>query len=388
MKKHLVNFIIFGAFSLPLFLWLSWVVAPSKKTNILIVDKTVLTDKGLEHNAFDWVLAHLKYDKKDGTRYKVDKDYRGFFPHQNGKYVISDLSTLTENQLDSLAGCTDLCYYTDTYGIYYNEWFQNRNLTEHSEKIYGGLDENDVLFLQKMKIAKKLILAEFNFFATPTPASIRVKAENLFGLRWSGWTGRFFDQLDTIKNPDLPGWVPRLYKSQHLGKWPFTKSGVVFIHSDETIVILEKETDLKEEVPVVKSFDYGIQKFSLPKEINYPYWFDITLSTDTTNKVISYYELKANLHGDSILQHFNIPKIFPAVFENLMGSPFYYFCGDFTDSPIQKAFYQLTGIEYLKMFVLSESDNIDRSPFFWRFYLPMTSKILADYYNPKKEKKK
>jgi hypothetical protein len=380
MRKKLINIALFGFLLLPLILWLLWIIKPSHKANIIVMDKTVLTKYALEHRAFDWVLDHRKYLKPNGDFYSPQRDYLGFFPLDNGRFLINDLSKLTEKQLDSLSTCSDMTYFTDTYGVYDNEWYEKKDLAEHSEKVYGGLDKNDVLYLKKMKEKKKLILAEFNFFATPTSNTERAEAEHLLGLKWSGWTGRYFEQLDTLKNPELPKWVVRLYKEQHRDKWPFTKPGIVFIHSDETIAILEKETNLKFEVPLVKSFSYGVEKFSIPKEIRYPYWFEITLSTDTNNRVISYYELSPNETGDSILHHHNIPPIFPAAFENTGASPYYYFCGDFTDVPIHKTFDKIIGMEYLKMFVLNESDLNDRTPFFWRYYLPMTSKILDNYF--------
>ena len=379
MRKKIINTVFFGFILLPLVLWMLWILKPSHKANIIIVDKTVLTEFGLEHRAFDWVLTHRKFIKPNGQDYSPRRDYLGFFPLKNGKYQIHDLSKFTDKQLDSLSSYSDMTYFTDTYGVYANEWYRKKDLTEHSEKIYGGLDKNDISYLKMMKEKKKLIVAEFNFFATPTSASEKTEAEQLLGLKWSGWTGRYFEQLDTLKNPALPKWVVRLYCDQHQHKWPFTKPGIVFVHSDETIVILEKESDLKYEVPVVKSFIYGVEKFKIPREIRYPYWFDITLSTDTNNRVISYYELSPNEKGDSILHHHNIPKIFPAAFENIKSSPYYYFCGDFTDSPIDRTFDQLIGMEYFKMFVLNKSDLNDRTPFFWRYYLPLTSVILDNY---------
>lgn len=380
MKRILLNITLFGFIFLPLILWSLWIFKPSYRANVLIMDKTVLTKIGLEHRAFDWVLHHRKYFKPNGDSYSPESDYLGFFPLENDSFSTKDLSKLTEEQIDSLSRITDMTYFTDTYGIYDNEWYRKKDLGEHSAKVYGGLDKNDVLFLKKMKERKKLILAEFNLFATPTSNRERIEGENILGLKWSGWTGRYFEQLDTIKNPELPKWVVRLYKKQHKNKWPFTNPGIVFVHSDETIAILEKETDLNYEVPLVKSFKYGVEKFNIPKEIRYPYWFDITLSTDTNNRVLSYYELRPNVRGDSILNHHNIPKIFPAAFENITASPYYYFCGDFTDSPIRKTFDELIGMEYFKMFVLNEYDLNDRTPFFWRYYLPLTTKILDNYF--------
>ena len=380
MKRTIINILMFGFILLPLILWVIWLFKPSQNVKVLFMDKTVLTNYGLEHRGFDWVLSHRKYFKPDGGNYSPKTDYLGFFPLQNDSFLVRDLSKFSERQIDSLSSFCDMTYYTDTYGIYYNEWYRKRNVSEHSEIVYGGLDKNDALFLRKMKEKKKLILTEFNLFASPTASAQRADVEHLLGLKWSGWTGRHFEQLDTIKNPELPKWVIRLYKEQHHNQWPFTKPGIVFVHLDETIAILEDKTDLDREVPLVRSFDYGVSKFNIPRVIKYSYWFDITLSTDTSNRVLSYYKLYPNKRGDSILHHHNIPAIFPAAFENIKDSPYYYFCGDYTDTPIHKTIQQILGIEYFKMFVLNESDVNDRTPFFWRYYLPMTSKILDDYF--------
>jgi len=382
MKKVIINIFLSGFLLFPVILWLLWVVKPVHKTNILIIDKTVFTREAIKHRTFNWMLSHLKYVKPDGSFYSVPVDYLGFFPLKDDQFKIKDLSKLSKNQIDSLASKTDLTFFTDTYGIYHHEWYRDSiGTAEHSEKVYGGLDSNDVLFIKSMMEKKKLILAEFNFFATPTTSAVRAEVENLLGLKWSGWSGRYYEQLDTIESPELPKWIVRLYKKQHGNRWPFTKSGIVFVHSNETIEILEKGTDLDFEVPVVKSFDYTVSKFSVPKKISYPYWFDITLSTNTNNRVLSYYEISANERGDSILRINNIPGIFPAAFENLKDSRFYYFCGDFTDSPIYKTPKKMIGIKYLELFVLNENDLNDRTPFFWRYTLPMTSKILNDYFH-------
>jgi len=380
MRKNLINIAIFSFLSLPLVLWLLWIIKPQFKANILIMDKTVLTKEYLKHNAFNWIISHNKYVKPDGLFYSLSNDYNGFFPLTNDTYKIKDFSKLTKKQISILSDFYDMAYYADTYGVYTNEWYRDKNPVEYSEKIYGGLDEGDVYFLSKMKEKGKLIIAEFNFFATPTTSLVRNEAENLFGLKWSGWTGCYFAQLDTINNPGLPKWIVRLYKEQHLNTWPFTKPGIVFIHSDESIVILEKDTDLKFEAPKVMTYNYGVNKFKIPKVINYPYWFEITESSDINNKVVSYYEILTNNRGDSILQHHNIPKVFPATFENTKSSPFYYFCGDFTNSRIDKTTYKVLGINYLKMFGLNKNDLNDRSAFFWLYSLPITTTIIDNYF--------
>lgn len=379
MKKLIINSVLYGFLLVPVVLWLVWFVKPAHKADIIIVDKSVLTIDGVKHRAFNWILTHRKYKKPDGKFYSVSSDYLGFFPLANEQFEIKDLSRFSEYQLDSLAIGTEMIFFADTYGVYKQEWYK-RDLgeDENSKKLYGGLDTSDVSFIKKMIERKKLVMAQFNFFATPTSGAVRAEAENLLNLRWSGWSGRYYGQLDTLENPELPKWIVSLYKKQHNNNWPFTKSGIVFIHSDETIEILEEDTDLEYEVPVVKSFDYTVSKYSVARKVNYSNWFDIVLSSNTGNRVLSYYEIQTNSRGDSILQSQNIPKIFPAAFENEENN-YYYFCGDFMDSPVYDTPNRISGIQYFKLFVLNEDDKTDKSPFFWKYTLPLTSKILNNH---------
>ena len=380
-KKIIVNILIFAFLIFPLSMWIFWIVSPRKHLNVLIMDKTVLTKECREHRSLNWILSHNKYVKTNQELYSITEDYFGFFPLANKKYSIKDLSFYNEKQIDSLSNIYNAAYYTDTYGIYSNEWYSDTLLTEHSEKIYGGLEDNDFDFLKKMKEKKKLIIGEFNFFATPTSHLIRTKIENLFHLKWTGWTGRYFYSLDTLVNRELPQWVVKHYKKQHNNKWNFKSSGIVFVNDDETIAVLENKNDLEYEVPIVKTFPYGVKKFGVPRQINYPYWFEITLSTDTTNKTISYFEIKPNRIGDSIMQHHNIPKIFPATIEHQKDYPFYYFCADFCDVKIDTKFQKFKWINYFELFVINENDVDDRTQFFWRYYYPLTSKVLNNYYS-------
>lgn len=379
IKKIIINIVIFLVLLLPFWLWLAWKLSPHKHLSIFIADKTVLTEGAPEHSALNMILTREKYVKPDGDFYSASKDYSGFFPLENFNYIIKDLSAFNSQQIDSIAGLYEMAYFTDMYGISKNEWYCRKSQTAYSEKLYGGMDENDYLFLKKMKEKKKLVISEFNLFAPPTTPDIREKTEELLGLKWSGWTGRYFELLDTVKNPGLPRWVISLYKLQHQNKWPFSKSGIVFVNENKTIAILENETHLYKELPRIFSFPYTVEKFGVTKEINYPYWFDITLSADSGNKILSYYEIFPNKKGDSVMQHHSIPKIFPATFGNIKGGQ-YYFCGDFSDCPVQNWFVKLKWISFLQMLVLDKNDVNDRTPFFWNYYCPMVKKIIDDYY--------
>ena len=363
---------------LPLISFLFWVFMPSTELKVLILDKTVLTKRGQEHRSFDWILAHNKYVKPNDKIYRISPDYFGFFPLKDKKFIIRDLDKYNDQQLDSIANTFDMIYYTDTYGIYRNEWYLDTLQTEHSQKVYGGMTNNEYLLMEKMKQRKKLVINEFNTIGSPTPRSVRNKTEKLFHINWSGWTARFFNSLDTITNPELPRWLVRGYKKQHNNQWPFKRSGIAFVHEDETIFILENITHLDVKVPYIYTTRYGREKFNLPDKVHYPFWFDVTYNTDDSNKIISYFRLQPNLKGDSILNRFNIPKTFPAVIEHTGDYPYYYFTGDFADNPIFYYTCYFRGIEYLDFLFYDKNNLNERNKFFWKFYIPLMTKILKD----------
>jgi hypothetical protein len=233
--------------------------------------------------------------------------------------------------------------------------------------------------MEKMHERQKLILTEFNTIASPTSGGVRKKIEDEFGVRWSGWVGRYFFSLDTTKNPELPHWVVRLYKEQYGGDWPFKDAGIVFVHESERIVILEKEIDLEHEVPIINTDKYYQEFFGVAEYIRYPFWFDISY-IEYDDMVVSYYKIHTNDRGDSILAANRIPKEFPAVLGDHIINRFYYFAGDFADNPIPLTAVYSRGIEYIDFFLYNNRDLSDRKKFFWRYYRPMMQKIMDDYY--------
>lgn len=237
----------------------------------------------------------------------------------------------------------------------------------------------------KHKKQEKLLIAEFNTFASPTTKSIRLRAEDLLDLKWTGWIGRYFSSLDS-NNKDLPRWVYRNYQVQHKTKWTFKKSGIVFVHENEDVVVLEYPISLNKELPTIVTNNVNRNKYNLPEKINYPFWFDIML-IKRNNKAISVYELSTNTYGDSILKSHGIPKRFPAAIEcGEKEGLCFYFAGDFADNPIKENLIKFRGIEFFKPFLYSPGDKVARGDFFWNYYDPIMSKILKDYYSTLPEK--
>ncbi|WP_372775852.1 hypothetical protein [Mangrovibacterium sp.] len=386
--KKVVLIVLFLLIISPFIMWLLWFYGEKKEMDVFILDKTVLTQHGQEHLSLNWVLKHHKYVKNDGDFYSAKDDYYGFFPDGKGGFTTEDLEQKTDNELDLLADRFDMAYYTDLYGIYWNEWLNEYpsikpeekagRLGERSSLMYGGLSENELVFLTKMKDRKKLIINEFNIVASPTPYRLREKWEEEFHVKWSGWVGRYFGRLDTVANRDLPPWLIRNYMEQNNNEWPFTKSGIVFVRQDDRIVILEDETHLENEVPVIYTGRQYASYYKLADKIKYPFWFDIC-STDSVNQIVANYRIEHNQKGDSILRRWHIPAEFPAVIKRKADYPFYYFAGDFADNPISMSKAKFKYIDSIESMFYSKNIS-ERHSFFWRYYRPLVSRIVDDYY--------
>ncbi len=386
MKKYIISSVLVILLTLPVWMWLGWQIEGKKELKVVIVDKTSLSNLGDEHRSLNWVLDHEKFCNSKRNLYNISKDYYGFYPGSDGQYSIKGLESFSDDQLKSLADHSDMTYFTDTYGVYNKDWYGHNYKGDISKLIYGGMSIQDLKFLTMMKSEHKLIMTEYNDIATPTSKEIRSKFEDLFGIRWTGWAGRYFENLDTTVDKEIPHWLIKDYKEQHNNEWPFKSSGIAFINDDGRIEILDNKRDLNAEVPFILTNERNQNRFKVPQKLKYSYWFDVML-TSHSNNVVSVYQIKTNSRGDSILNSINIPNPFPAVIEHFdKDYKFYYFCGDFCDNPIDMLFTDFWGVTNFRSFLYSSNDIAERVSFFWLYYEPMVSKILGDYYKSLNQK--
>jgi len=386
VRKYWVGFIISLTVFIPLFLWISWVLTPTKKLVISIIDKTAVNGNMEKHAALNWILKHEKISKTSSELYKNEKDYFGFFPKGMDNYVIKGLENKTEQQLYQLSKDCDMAYIADVYGVYKQEWFQQKKELDNTANygmLYGGLSMEDMIFLKRLKQQKKLIVTELNTIETPTPLSIRNDFEKTFGVKWTGWLGRYFYSFDTTKNKDIPRWIITNYQLQHNNQWPFKYSGIVLIHESNQIEILEENTHLIEAMPKIYSATPTQYDYDLPKNTDYPYWFSIILPDTNINKTLSYFSIVANALGEKLLNKLNIPQKFPAIiYHNATNDyQFYYLCGDFCSSSPNITVSYFKWIEGFKSMLISLFHTEEKDRFFWQFYRPLITSILRKYNN-------
>ncbi len=369
---------------IPFFMWGLWQLKPKKFLNLFILDKSSLTIEGKERYSLFWALNYNKYVQPDGSLYDVTRDYYGFFSAEDQDYGVADLSAYTSAQLDSLAKVYDMVYIADTYGIYQRDWFReswDSSPEQAGDLLYGGLDSTELTFLTLMKSRQKPMIIEFSTMTPPTSREIRHALEQLLHLRWSGWTGRYFISLDTLRNPEVPGWAIRMYEEQYNRCWDFETSGIVLVNNRQGIVVLEHKRHLVREVPLIQATEAGRADYGLPRELPYPFWFNIVRPVKGQHRRLANYLIKTTPLGAQLLDRYHIPAGFPAVLAARGDAALYYFAGDFADNPIRDiSISRFQGITIFRGAFYNKHKIEDRRQFFWRFYLPLVSRILAAEY--------
>jgi hypothetical protein len=362
---------------IPIASWLIWNIKPSKPINILVLNKTVLGLERKEHRAIFWLLLNDKFVKENNKVYRMEKDYYGFHPIKPLKSRKYEVKRIKLEEINDLASKYDMAYYSDTYGVFFNEWFRRESGQGKGTLIEGGLNNNDYLFIKGLHDQGKLLIAEYNFIAPPTIQLVRKKAEELLGIKWTNWTGRYVNELDPARSKDLPDWIVGIYKKRNDGEWPYTGAGIVLVNEPaQQVAVLQADKHLEDGVPEIQTTEYGLASYHLPETVHYPYRFDFM--DEQSNKVIAEYKLHVNIEGKAVLDKFDLPSRFPAVMESNTGSPFLYLAGDYSDYPVRMWTAKLQGIRTFENIFYTNKEN-STSKFYWTYYVPLLSQVLTNY---------
>lgn len=377
MKKILkVLGLFIGAVILILLaLRISWSFKEKKELNVYILDKTVTRLDRPKHKSLTWVLNNEHFVLNGKKNYSHKTDYFGFFPI-NIKNEDFEFRSLRINEVNDYSENYDMLYYADCYGVYSFEWYKGKSTPIRSQKVYGGLNQNDYLLMKRMLDNDKLVIAEYNMFSTPTNALVRSKTENLLGIKWGSWSGKFFETFDVNSSKGPPKWMKNLYESQHIGVWPDNKSGLILINNDGVIEILSNEEHLNSAKPIIKTTPKAIEKFNLKQDVLFEQWFEFI--SPGNNIVHSTFFIDATPKGEERLKKIGLSAVFPAIIEG-KNNNFFYFCGEFSENPTEMWTSKLVGAGWINH-VLYKYYAPQRADFFKYYYSPLVRSILNDYY--------
>ncbi|HVN59539.1 MAG TPA: hypothetical protein VMT63_14665 [Bacteroidales bacterium] len=385
MKKPLliVIIVLVVILALPVINFLRWSFQAKKPMDVIVLDKTVPTLERINHKSFFWVLTNERFVKSNKSSFSFRKDYYGFIPKRPLREKLYDQKNLRLADIMKVCDKSDALYYTDTYGVFFNDWYKGINKSRRSRKLYGGLNNVDFLYLFEMQKRNKLCILEYNTFDYPTPDLERYKTKAALGIEFNGWTGKYFASLDTAakENEDFPIWMTAMFRKQYRKPWSFNKAGVVLLKGSE-IVVLEEGKQLKSAIPVISTSADNSRKFGVIDKVGFGGWFDIIDAKRET--VISNYNLETTAQGDTLLAEYSLSRSFPAVITDTINHRNWYFCGDFAANKVDYWTARFKGLGGIKGISYSDAEN-DVRRFFWLYYKPLIKTIFTDYYKSVKK---
>ena len=354
---------------------LAWYFQKPQMLNIYILDKTVTQTDRKEHKSLVWLLNYFRIVGPDGNSYKHRIDYWGFFPIDI-KHQLFDIKSMRLNEIDAYAAVYDAAYYADCYGVYSYEWYKTDSRVPNTSKVYGGLNQNDYLFLKRMKELGKLTIGEYNLFSSPTNALIRSKTEDLFNTYWTGWSGKYCPDLSIInRGKGAAEWMVKLYENQHQKPWPGNGSGIILISNDGLIEVLENVSDISYDGVKLTPESAMRNRKNAPSEVDYFGWFDIVAARNGS-QTLATFKLEITPAGNEKLKMYGLPSQFPAVIKSTPDKFCYYFAGDFAENSVSMFTSKLKGGKtFNRVLHLNSAQN----PFFNNFYLHLINDILSSY---------
>ena len=340
---------------------IAWRLMPARTLGVVLVDKTVPFKNFREHAAIPWILHALKVVNADGKFMEASHDYVGYDPAAR---LGHDLDAHDLERADVLV-------ITDTYGVYKGDYEKPGDIAalERSPKIYGGFDENEATVIERFVGRGGMVLAEFNTFASPTEDATRARLENLFGVRWTHWVGRYWPDLQDPN--EVPKWVGRVYERIYKKPFDVKGAGLVFVREDADMVVLRAGEDLGPNVITQTRTAKGAA-YDFPETGSFWFWMDILDTTD--GEVLFEHIIDVTTAGEQKLTAHHLPQRFPALVRKRDA---FYFAGDFVDNSIDLGNPERVGLVSYKRRVAGCGGGVTEEGFFWGWYAPIVSRLLS-----------
>ncbi len=356
-------------------LWVSFLVwqnAPFRAQRVELVDYSVPFVSGREHRGAAWLLNHLKYQPYRGRRYAATGTHAGYDP--TDRKHPRPIASLDLTQ-------TDWILLTDAYGVYTDDFRDVPNEQSHmdfSTKIFGGLSLADAEAIAGHAARGRHALLEFNSIEDPTVPEARALIEGLFGIHWTGWTGRVF--LDLRDTTDVPWWLPRVFEEQY-GGVPLPRTPVLALaHRDGRLLLVPDPFSLRI-APELVLTDTG--RRVLPEAnggTNYYYWFPILEAAPGT-EVLAELEFPRTARMDSVRALADVPPRIPLITRRTDGGAHrVYLAADLSDPDFDPGAYRFAGLARVHRALKVDPRIYNSQMAYWQFYFPAVSALLRAPY--------
>lgn len=356
--------------------YLFWLSQSYTAMDILIMDKSVAQQDYREHKGFMWLVNHFKFHHEADPPYDYAQDYVGYKPQTEGEDIVSELP--------QLHSAYDLVYLIDAKGVYSENRYEGKEVEQFasSELLYGGITLAELDNIQELLRPNGTLISEASSLSRPTSTAARHKLEEMMGIYWSGWVGKFHISLD---KKSVPVWITDMYEAEHEKPWRFRGAGLVLVNNGndkERVLVMQMGKDLKGQGFKMSFAKSRQEHYSVKEKKFYMGWFDI-VTADYETKTEAYYEIYTTEAGKEKLDDFAIPIRFPAVVKyEAPEYTSYYLAGDFAEVANVPAFHQFKGLSRFMGQIRASSSP---QGFFWQVYSPMIEQIMEDT-NERKEK--
>ncbi|PKL76917.1 MAG: hypothetical protein CVV27_07820 [Candidatus Melainabacteria bacterium HGW-Melainabacteria-1] len=353
--------------------WLIWQLQPTQNLKLLIVDKTVPVPSYREHASLIWALNHLKVQApQQRDSWALATDYIGYYPPANG----GPGGVERKLKAQDLVG-QDLLFITDTYGVYQQDVAEagHKQAPDYSARLIGGIDATEVDAIEAFVGRGGALIGEFNTFATPTAKAARTRMENLFGVRWQGWAGRYFADLD--HPTEVPAWAHRKWKAQSGQDWSFSGPGWILDHEEnKKLLVLRRDHEIgKNGLLIHKTQDHPLTK-GMDTGIPFYFWFDV-VTPQPGAQVLAEYEMDLTPAGQKLWSAAGLPARFPALTVVEKPSLRLYMSGDASDTDLILGPVAIAGRQQIESIGKTKHQQSDQGAFFWELYLPVLRNALA-----------
>ncbi|MGL4606563.1 MAG: hypothetical protein ACRCU3_03780 [Eubacteriaceae bacterium] len=332
---------------------------------VVMVDKTVPDQSYTGHQGFVWIMNYLKILNSDTKKpFDYKNDYYGFYPEKNYKYK--------EKKLPEDLGKPDFIYLLDTYGVYTQDFYSRQLNRFRTDLIVGGLTDSEVTSVENA-LDKNILISEFNVLATPMDEVTREHLENLIGVTWKGWIGRYINDLDQ-NNSEMPGWMVENYVLKYGKRWEYKGPGIIFLNRENEMVVLS-DKEIGNGFIKILFTNEAEKELNIKNNVNYHSWFDVSLPKEGT-AVLGTYHLDLTDLGKKSLEENGIPIEFVAMTKKVEGYTSYYFGGDYSNAKSFPSLYFFKGQPWLNKITTIENDS-NQLYFYWNVYYPMIKSILS-----------
>lgn len=368
MKKFLLLLLLAVIAGPPI----AWKLEKDRQLNVTILDASVRDGARDGHAGLVWLLDQLRIRKPGDGYYTLD-DYYGFFPERQDQ-----VRRLQRGDLED----TELLYLADSRGVWRSglEAFEMMRDTSRDQQLHSGFNRSEIdAILRYVNNGGHTVAEAFLFYAQHKGENTRRRLEEAFGVKWTGWIGGWFKELNNIN--EVPFWVRGLYERSQQRAWSYRGPGVILVNPAEgKFVVLAPGIELRSPRPeLVISQRRGALSEGVQSRIPVWGWFEIVEARDPS-QVQALIRLDVTGAGERALEEAGLSANFPAVVAQWIERSTYYLAVDLGRSSTWLGPAQIKWIPEMRAQIAPAVESqFPGEQAFWRFYVPFMRNVLEEY---------